>query len=150
MSKCLVKRVTITLPDELHVELQKHRHRFNISLICQKAIKEQLKRYNGFNSGWIITYDHIEKCEMSIMGPSNLSICVVNELKDGNGKSFRMYRRDGELCLEGRCIYENDLVSYSPLSNFGVHKYGCTKIRYATGKRKISVPVFDSMLAETR
>jgi hypothetical protein len=35
-------RTTITIPDELHAQLEKHKHKLNVSGICQQALRRSL------------------------------------------------------------------------------------------------------------
>jgi hypothetical protein len=89
--------------------------------------------------GWIIDIDyfpdedHKAPSNMNakgMMGPRNLHPTIEAELKEGEGKLFRMYDDDGEAMYDGRYIGPDDETAFAPLDDFGTPNAGCTRIDY--------------------
>lgn len=95
--------------------------------------------------GWIITKDHIAESDDAIsdvgtIGPSNISDEMMQALKNGEGKRFRLYDDDRELYYEGLYIGELSEAEGDPLTDFGMPNAGCTYMEeYQDGKWEIII-----------
>lgn len=80
--------------------------------------------------GWIITKDLLfeegidDRSAVGTIGPSDISDEMMEQLKNGDGKPFRMYDDDRNLYYEGR--YLGDLEWSDPVQDFGGPNAGCT------------------------
>lgn len=93
--------------------------------------------------GWIITQDHIasnaNESDVGTIGPRNVSDEMMDRLKNGEGKRFRLYDDDRELYYEGRYIGEIGWDG-DPLTDFGMPNAGCTyMMEYQDGKWEITI-----------
>lgn len=86
--------------------------------------------------GWIVTFDHLENSDVSIVGPRGIDADIRSSLEAGAGEDFRMYDDDGELYYAGRFLALTDAhpeSQFSPLDDYGMPNAGCTEIRYKSG-----------------
>ena len=74
---------------------------------------------------WMITRDHLDNSDATIIGPWDASHTPEDIAK--NGTAFRMYDDDGELYYSGRIV--GDFDGLEPLEDFGMPAAGCTEIR---------------------
>ncbi len=87
---------------------------------------------NPSEYGWIITKDLLFAespdtftSDVGTIGPSNITDEMMESLKNGEGRKFRMFDDDGELYYEGLVIGE--LVDGGdPLTDFGMPNAGAT------------------------
>lgn len=77
---------------------------------------------------WIITKNHIEGQEKSVVGPRDAGDNFIKHLNESMGETFKMFDDDGELCYVGRIIGDYD--GFEPLDDFGMPNAGCTYIQY--------------------
>jgi hypothetical protein len=118
---------------------------------CRSAAKlMELIEGNGRASeyGWLITRDHLAEqsgppSAVGTCGPSDLSDAMERDLKNGAGRTFRLYDDDGELYVTGRIVDTtadengNGDWDFAPLDDYGMGAMGAVEIRYrdrATGK----------------
>lgn len=92
---------------------------------------------------WLITKDHLSDgptdrySAEGVCGPRSASDAMLDDLRAGKGRAFRLYDDDGELYVSGRIITTDDpdpLNSdyvMAPLDDYGVGGLGATEIRYA-------------------
>lgn len=85
---------------------------------------------NKAKHGWIITKDCLEKKDVCIIGPSNISNEIEAKLKAGEGKAFSLHDDDNEAYFRGRYIGADDENMFSPLDDYGTPDSGCTTIKY--------------------
>lgn len=81
---------------------------------------------------WIVTRSHWEAEDMDEVGPRNASAALVQALRAGKGRAFRMYDDDGELYYSGRAItsdgeYDWDNEMGNPLYDYGAPAAGATR-----------------------
>lgn len=91
---------------------------------------------------WMITKDHlfdgegITGDEAGTSGPSNADPVLLERVRQGEGKTFRMWDDDGELYYTGRLITRADKywgfeqIMAAPLDDFGTPNAGCTLIKW--------------------
>jgi hypothetical protein len=92
--------------------------------------------------GWLIIRDWLAEqsgppSAVGVCGPSDLSDDMERNLRNGAGRTFRLYDDDGELYVTGRLIdttatddgTDGEWVM-APLDDYGVGALGATEIRY--------------------
>lgn len=90
---------------------------------------------------WVIDKDHYGEGPegtyqnaVGIFGPRDADGLLLRELRDGQGRKFRMHDDDGELVYEGRIAFKagepEDGEDLGPLHDFGAPNFGCTLIAY--------------------
>ncbi|WP_409238397.1 hypothetical protein [Streptomyces sp. PA5.6] len=86
--------------------------------------------------GWIIDIEHEPsegRDETGIVGPHNIDPQVQERLRQGEGRTFRMYDSD-QVLYTGRIITaegeEGGDDDFGPLDDFGKPNAGCTEIHY--------------------
>jgi len=95
-----------------------------------KQIREQeSQERSGTGFGWNITYDHLDKKKVDIMGPKSISDETVKKLKNGEGTAFKIYDGDGELYYEGRMIENGGEEQLAPLDDYGTPNAGATALK---------------------
>ena len=85
--------------------------------------------------GWLITEDLLDDGEAGISGPPGLKDEMLERLKKGKGKLFRMSDDDGEVYYKGRFIGDNNSDEFEPLDDFGMPNAGCVSIEYYEHKK---------------
>ena len=101
---------------------------------------------------WIITRDSISgkaggRSATGVLGPRNAPIDLVEALKAGNGRSFRMLDDDREVYYHGRIIVHDTAgldcvgseLDFRPLDDFGTPDSGCTMIEYRSASGSLEV-----------
>lgn len=102
-----------------------------------------MERYSHY--GWIITEDHLDfsddQSEVGTIGPSNISDEMMESLKNGEGKPFRLYDDDRELYYSGLYLGELYGDGGDPLMDFGMPNAGCTYMseKNADGEWEITI-----------
>lgn len=77
---------------------------------------------------WIVEYDHLDNHDIEVFGPSDIDPQHEQDLKEGNGKKFRMYDDDNELYYSGRIV--GDFDGFEPLDDYGMPNAGAVHIEY--------------------
>lgn len=90
---------------------------------------------------WIITKDILagpgeepgtNRNAVGVMGPSDISDAVQEQLLARKGRAFRMYDGDNVHYYSGRFIGDSEgEEGFAPLEDFGAPNAGCTRIDYA-------------------
>lgn len=105
--------------------------------------------------GWIIDKDHLAEPDAEsghwdtnaagVMGPRDAPDWILEQLREGRGRLFRIYDDDGELYYSGRILVDQppgwDLQEecFGPLWDFGAPNAGATEIHYRHGKRWVQL-----------
>lgn len=75
--------------------------------------------------GWIVTYNHLDKLETSIMGPHDCQASPLDIMAMGD--TFELYDDDNILYYTGKMYRCDD--DLAPLDDFGKPNAGCTKMK---------------------
>lgn len=98
---------------------------------------------------WLITVDHdptegakpgTNGNAVGMEGPRNAAPELLAQLAAGEGRVFRIYDDDENICYEGRIIADpGSEDDFAPLDDFGQPNAGCTYIEYknAAGEWKM-------------
>src|SRR2546428_8545564 len=57
----MTARINISVPDDLHRELEQFRDRLNISEVCQEALRREVTRMKPMNGGLELTDDIVDR-----------------------------------------------------------------------------------------
>ncbi|KUL44782.1 hypothetical protein ADL22_12630 [Streptomyces sp. NRRL F-4489] len=94
--------------------------------------------------GWIIDIEHEPmegRTETGTIGPGNIGPEIAERLRNGEGRTFRMYDDDRVLNYTGRIITseedEGGEIDFAPLDDFGTPNAGCTSIHYFDAAAKV-------------
>ena len=84
--------------------------------------------------GWIVTKDHLDNREVTVIGPRGCSL-TEDELRKGH--PFKMFDDDGELYYTGFLVGDKDSEEgLMPLDHYWTPNAGCTYIQYKTKNGK--------------
>lgn len=104
----MVQRITVTIPDDLHRDLQEVKSGFNVSKTCQEAIAKEIRMIKAANSEDLITYLKQSKEDF-----------IMNNREIGKGISLE-YINDKILDYESFMLIEklhNDAVNFDRFSS---------------------------------
>lgn len=83
---------------------------------------------------WLVTHDHLEECDVNIMGPFNADVdYIAAQTKAGKTVPFRMYDDDDVLYHSGGMTEECFLNRpEAPLEDFGTPDSGAVRLDVRT------------------
>ena len=82
---------------------------------------------------WIITEDKIDQgTAIGVIGPSDAPKDMCEQLKSGEGRTFRMLDDDDKVYYKGRIIADDpgSEEDFGPLDDYGTPNAGCMSIEY--------------------